>query len=506
MALSNYIPSSQTVSAIRTGNANAIAQAWSPLAILEANEEDDLSLLEGAEGSDRPIHEKTDLKKGMGDRVWFNTFGELGSSGKRGSAVLSGNTENPPEGSFYVDIDLIRNGVSHKQLVEQMTNVGASRTEIETQLLGRWHGRKNKMDKLQRWIKSATADNTLRPDGKTRDQLLSTHTFGTRLSEDVQSLLITRNGAPTNVGKADSGAEIYGYLFYSVNDVLRTLRQEDDWLKAQQYAGVRGEGNSLFNGELRQWNNNVFWNSNTPDKPTRGPLGSAMAPKAWLGDANVVSGGATCLSGSTVDFSTGNGTIYLYGSGISQTDLGDYAGAFYYPFEHFPGFDYKWTEKQGSSPDGSTRYGIIYDPSDRKWMTFEYTGSGNIGYRITIGTRLAAASSSSRSTTHLGFTYDSTVNKEAFPISSWIFPCNAKGVVFGYVLALGKGSLYSAYGKSKMERVMQEQDFGEDKGIGIRTIAGCNVPVNAFSKITGYVLTEVAYTPAGCTGLPQVTV
>lgn len=505
MALSAYTPSSKTVAAIRSGNPDAIAEAWHEMAILEANREDDLSLLEGGAGSEKPIHEKTDLTKGRGSKVHFTTYGELGGQGRRGGAILNGYTENPIEGSFDVDVDLIRHGVSHKELVEQMTNTGKSRSEIEWELLGRWKGRKNKMDKLMRWIKSATSANTLRPDGKTRDQLLSADTLSTRLVSDAQGFLVTLNGAPCYIGKASAGNDIHGYLFYSVNDVVRALKSEDEWVQAQRHAAVRGQGNGIFNGDVREWDGNVIWNSNTPDKPSYGPLGSAMAPKAKLGDGTQ-DGGTTLVTGTNVDFAAENGDHYIYGSGVTQAALGDYAGAYYYPFEHFPGYDYLWTESQSASSDSSTRYAIIYDPADRKWMTFQYTGSTNLGYRITMTTRLGASTAGSRSTTHLGFTYDSAVNKEIFPIgTSLIFPCNAKGVPFGYTLALGAGSLFSAFGADRFSKRVQVDDFGEDKGTAIRSICGCNVPENALGALNGYVLIETAVAHSGVSGLPEVT-
>lgn len=503
-ALANYTPNSKTLSAIRTGDADALAEAWSAMAILEANKEDDLSLLEGGNGSEKPIHEKTDLKAGRGQLVRFNVYGELGGQGKRGSTVLKGNTENPIEDSFSVKVDLIRHGIAHKLLVEQMTNTGKSRSELEWELLGRWYGRKTKMDKLMRWINSATSANTLRPDGKTRDTLLSADVMSTRIISDAQGFLVTLNGAPVYVGKASAGNDIHGYLFYGTNDGLRSLKSEDDWIQAQRHAAVRGQGNGIFSGDIREWDGNVIWNANVPDKPTYGPMGSAMAPKAKLGDGTQ-DAGTTLVSGSNVDFASESGDHYVFGSGVLQSTLGDFAGAYYYPFEHFPGYAYKWCDDDSPSADSSTRYAIIYDPSDRKWMTFQYTGSTNLGYRITMTTRLGASTTGSRSTTHLGFTYDSAVNKESFPIGSWIFPCNAKGVPFGYTLALGAGSLFSAFGADRFSRREDMDDFDEDQGVAIRSINGCNVPTNALAAITGYVLIEHAVNHANCSGLPEVT-
>lgn len=481
---------------IRAEDANLIEQKWAKGAILQADNQDDLSQLEGGEGSDAAIHIKQELTAGGGDRVHFTTFGELGGSGKRGSDELVGYTEQPIESTFFVDVEQIRHGVSEKDLVRRMTSTGRSRQAIEVELLGRWFGRKKKWDALMRFILAAQAGNTIRPDNKTRDLLVSSDTISASFISDCGSLLTTMNADPGRIGKAvPSGADIFGFLFYSDQTVLRPLKDDDTYLQASRHADVRGAENVLFKGGFRQWDANVIWDAKIPDLTTYGPLGSPLAPKALLGAA---------AAATTVDFSATNGTVVIYGSGKSQTSLGDYA-AYFEPFQFFPGYDYLFTKKQAAAPDGSTRYGIIYDPADSKWMVFQYTGSTNTGNQITVGTRLAAATVGSRSATHMGFTYDTNVNKEVFPVGSWVIPTNAIGTAFGRTLALGRGGLFRAFGNVKSQRIQHTDDFEEDRGIGIKSIYGQNVAVDALQRVRNYLLIETAVNHPGI-NLPVVSV
>ena len=62
----------------RAAAASNVGQLFSRFIDLAVEEEDLFSLLEGDENSDRPIWIKTDLSKGGGDRVFFNTIASLG--------------------------------------------------------------------------------------------------------------------------------------------------------------------------------------------------------------------------------------------------------------------------------------------------------------------------------------------------------------------------------------------------------------------------------------------
>lgn len=493
MSLTSYIPPSKSMTDIRNQDPNLVAQKWNTAAILNADNTDDLSQLEGAENSDSPIQIKQDLAAGGGDTVNFSVFGDLGGSGKRGSDELLGYTEQPIEHTFNVVVDQVRHGISDKALVRQMTATGRSREAIEVELLGRWFGRKKKNDAFMRFILGAQAGNTLRPDGKQRDSLLTTDTISASFISDAGAFLTTLNASPGRIGKAESGADIFGYLFYSDQAVLRPLKDDDTYLQATRYSDVRGTDNVLFKGGFRQWDANTIWDAKVPDLTTYGPLGSALAPKALLGAS-----GAT-----SIDFSATNSTVVIYGSGVNNTNLGNYS-AYYEPFQFFPGYSYTFTKKDAAINDTATRYVMLYDPADGKWCPMSYTGNTNTGNQITIGNRLAAASSGSRATSFMGFTWDSSKNKEVFPVGSWVIPVNAKGVAFGYTLALGRAAMFRAFGNIKMQRIKNVTDFEEDTGVGIKSIYGQNVPVDALQRVRNYLLIETAVNHPGIT-LPAVT-
>lgn len=490
MALAAYTPAARTLAQTRTADASLLADAWKETALMWSTNEDILGQWEGKPGSGQPVCVETQLTKGLGDRAHFPILGDLGGAGKQSDDELEGFEEFPDESTFALDIDQLRHAVSFTQLKQVMTVTGGSLESVSSELLGRWLGARKQTHALMRYIKSATSANTLRPSGKTADNLLTADTISTALVDDGVGMLQGLGANPGEITIAESGARIESYLCFGADRGLLPLKDDDRYEQMTLHATERGDSNPLHRGGYAKWNGQTFYHWNVRDGKTRGPLACPLTPKAKLGDAVVA----------------GTAAFNVYGSGKTQAALLDYA-SYYLPFEWFKGYDFLFTKKQAAAPDASTYYFIIYNVTGAdagKFGVYSYTGSGNNGNRITIAARLGATAAGIRVTSLAGQTWSGALHTDAHPTGSLIIPVNAKCVPTCYNLFLGAGSLYRCYGKIPVKKLTNERDYSERKGMGIKSIFGQAVAVDTDQVPSGYVLFESAYSPVGVR-LPAVT-
>jgi hypothetical protein len=483
MSLTAYTPASRTLGATRTADANNLADAWKDAALQWSQTEDFLGQWEGKPGSGNVIAVSTDLKAGRGDRVHVSVFGDLGGSGQISDDELEGFEEVPDEATFEVDIDQFRHAVAYTELARQMTNQGGSLDSISAEKLGRWLAARKQTHALLRFIKGANGLNTLRPDAKTRDLLLTADTLDTSLADNAAGVLGALGANPAMVKVAGSGATIESYLCAGDDQVMTPLRNDDRYENMLLHAQVRGDSNETMKGGYAKWNGHTFYHLNVKDGKTRGALRTPLTPKAKLGDA--ITAGTTAIS--------------VYGSGKTQSALGDYA-SYYKPFEYFAGYDFLFTKKQVAAPDSGTYYFVIYNVTGSdagKFGVYSYVGSDCNGNRITITNRLGSAVGGARVTSLAGQTYSSLTHTDAHPTGSLIIPVNAKCVPVAYSLFFGADAMVRCYGKTPIKRLQNVRDYAERRGEGIKSIFGQNVAKDTDGQPSGYVLLETAYAPVG---------
>ena len=468
--------------AYRTSAASNVGQLFSNYIDLAVEEEDLFAMLEGREGSERPIWRKTDLTKGGADKVYFNAIASLGGDGVHGDEVLEGNEEALAIGSYPCQVDFIRHAVGLTKKDIEFLAAGRSIEAAAAPLVAKWLGRKRQRDMLMKFITSAAGLNTLRPNNKSgRDALTTTDTLSTGLIAQANAVATSIGASPINIMR-DGYSKVYELLFLATEDSLAPLANSSSWLQAQQYAAVRGTGNVLFRGGYTRWNGSTILHHKVVDADTPGPIGSPLLPKALLGDA--VSAGTTAFD-VTGGGRTSPGTSNKY-------------------FECFSGAPYRYLESDSAtSSDSGTYYFVIINVSgaDRgKWGFYSYTGSGNDGNQITITKRLGSAASGDRVTTLGGVTWDSAKNTDAHPTGSVILQANANGVPIGFSLCLGAGAGLRAYGSLRHQLVQNTSDYGHRMGWAYQSIYGQQVRrdsgISGANRPRGYVLIEHAVSVA----------
>ena len=468
--------------AYRAAAASNVGQLFSNYIDLAVEEDDLFAILEGPEGSDRPVWVKTDLAAGGADKVFFNAIASLGGDGVHGDEVLEGNEESLAIGSYSCQVDFVRHAVGLTKKDIEFLAAGRSIEAAAAPLVATWLGRKRQRDMLMKFITSAAGLNTLRPNNKAnRDSLLATDALSTSLIAQANAVSTSIGASPINIME-DGFSKVYEMLFLATEDSLTPLANSSSWLQAQQYAGTRGDDNILFRGGFTRWNGNTKLHHKVVDADTPGPIGSPLLPKALLGDS--IAAGAT--------------TIAITGGGRASSGTANKY------FECFSGAPYRYLESDSTgSTDAGTYYMVVVNvsgPDKGKWGFYSYTGSANDGNKITIVNRLGAAATGARVTTLGGVTWDATKNTDAHPTGSVVLQANANGVPIGFSLCLGKGSGLRAYGSIRHELVQNTSDYGHRMGWAYQSIYGQQVRrdsgVSGSNQPRGYVLIEHAVSVA----------
>ncbi len=481
MATRNQITATGLESYRAVASSN-VGQLFSRFIDLAVEEEDFFSLLEGDENSDRPVWIKTDLSKGGGDKVFFNTIASLGGDGVHGDEVLEGNEEALTIGSYSCQVDFIRHAVGLTKKDIEFLSAGRSIEAAAAPLVATWLGRKRQRDMLMKFIASAVGLNTIRPNNRaTRDDLTASDALSTGIIGQANAIASSLGARPVNI-MATGYSKVFEYLFLATEDSLAPLANSSSWLQAQQNAGVRGDENVLFSGGYTRWNGTTILHHKVVDADTPGPIGSPLLPKALLGDA----------------VSAGTSAIALTGGGRASSGTANKY------FECFSGAPYRYLESDSAtSTDTNTYYVVVINVSGAdkgKWGFYSYTGSANDGNKIAITNRLASAASGSAVTTLGGVTWDASKNTTVHPTGSVVLQANKNGVPVGYSVLMGAGAGLRAYGSLRHELVQNTSDYGHRMGWAYQSIYGQQVRrdsgISGSNQPRGYVLVEHAVSVA----------
>jgi hypothetical protein len=505
----------ETLAALRTAVPKAIGEVFTATVMVGAQQQDILSKFEGDEGSMAPIVLKKELRGGKADTVNFPMSGLLGAMGRIGDQAYEGYEVNPITGNFQVKLDSHGTATGYTVLNHLMRVDGGSREGHLAKLMKQWWGNKKQNDGLMCYRNEAVDRNTLRPDGKSRDQLSSSDLFSTALADDAKGYAQGLGVKPMETTISDTQAEVQGYLILGPDDCLRSLNADTAYRNAQYYAQERGNKNTLISGHLKKWNGQDFFHWATPHEEHDGSICSPLNPRARIADASVKSNGSGG-AGTTHLHLTGTSNITLYGGMRSQAQLGDQA-TLYAPFEHFSGYDYPFLSYQAAGAgtetgvtDSEARYAWLYDFSNKRIAFVRYVGSGNLGYSLTITDWTSATSAADTAT---AFRYIGGVNQVGTSTgldstntpgytfgtefqfgTTWLIPANKWGTPLGWSLVLGRASLLRCYGAQPMQMLKNERDYGRRRGIAVEGIYGQATAKSIESASTpkGYVLVEHA--------------
>lgn len=473
----------QTNAQYRALNAALIGQAFDAMLDITAANSNILAQLQGPMGSGKPFVVRTDLEKGAMDTINFNVGTSLGQAGRRGTQVALNYEEPLFHNSWNVQIDNLRVVVGWNEITRAIATSGKKWEEAYAELCGERIGQIEQEDMLMRCRQRSTSLNTLRPGNKgSIDDLTYSDTLDTNVLGKGIALLSRRGAKPGMVAKDNAGMPLNKFFALGSDSMFQPLWQDPVFAAALLHADVDGPSAAYWTGKLPEWKGTALKRWYIVDNDTPGPIGSSIEPRAVLGDP----------------VTSGNGPLTIDGGGRTASSLGD-AAVLFTPFTYFLGNNYAFGESISFGTDSNTYYFVIVDPADGKWNLYSYVQGGvnSNGYSITCSARLASATNTSGSNiaqqTLGNWTWDSSVNKDAFPTGSLVIQVNANVVPIGDLFIFGKEAGAKCYGMMRNKRISQDTDYGARVGIGVQSYYGSDLRKDTLGNFRGFVRIQAAY-------------
>tara|TARA_B100000530_G_scaffold239779_1_gene156245 strand:- start:695 stop:2179 length:1485 start_codon:yes stop_codon:yes gene_type:complete len=477
--------------------ATARAKIWKETFKHFGNTTDVTSALEGPEGSGSAISTRHDLKGKRGAIIEFLASSDLGAFGKLGEQTLKGNEEKLLFSGTTVTLDFKRHATALTQSLRKKMAGGHTLESLSSEVLGRHFGQWKQRDALRKLIDgvgngghAASLPDNIKFGGSasTINTLYSADEIGTGDVTDLVTQAAWLGVEPARITKGgkSSAEDTYHHILLADNQQLRPLYKDPAYQTRMQNADVRGTGNSVFNGSFKDIDGTKILNFRGVYGDQYGPIGSPLTPVMRLGTAIA---------------NTGSGTSVLTGSASTPAATDPNW------FIDFPGFDYKYTDEDAAdtSDDATKYYALAVTPAGG-FAFFEYTGAGNLGYKIEVA---AAQWATNTVITGSGSTVDGNAAAfdgklvTALPVGTLIFPATLHGVPYAYSLLLGSDALVRGYGED-MKMTDDMEDYGFRKGIGYQAMYGDNVWTDRNGRVRNYILAAHAYNPIG-KNCPTVT-
>ncbi len=432
-------------------------------------------------GPNSIIVTKSDLSAGVGQTLKVRVESGFGDEPHFGDDTFA--TEEDFEQLLHEDyslvIDLIRHATSFTERAEEVMGI---RNELRDGIpgkLGAWMGRR-KTEELDMMFTNQIPDaNRFFPNGKTAATLVKADGLGWNYVMNVAAAMQTMGGQIGKLGtfSRDSTPSL-GFALVTCSDAATILRQDSVYTSYQRDAGVRGDMNSLFRGNVTMIDGTAIVDRRIIDADVEGAIGSPMNPKALLGAA--VTAGTTAFD--------------IKGGG-NATSAAKTKKKF---FKYFAGYAYKFATGTTLAPASETRYVLIVNPSTaatdpNKIGMYAYT-TGNDGNKITITARLGSAASGVRATTVGDVTWNtgvwSGVHTDVHPLGALVLPCNAKGEPIGRSFLLGRAAALRGYGKYRGKRTTETADGGVLQRTFIQSYFGQCLRQDRLGRVPGVAVLE----------------
>jgi len=280
---------------------------------------------EGKEGSNKPVITKDDFQKQAGDAIHFQVVSQLISQGKTGEDSLAGNEDKLALSQFNLTVDWIRNAVSWTKNVEKRVNFSIQ--QVVRERLANWCARYIDDSMFTQLITTETAQKTIYSGNASSEANIGTSdTFSTESIDRIKLGLQRLGALPISV-KRENGEELesFGVVISEVDEYW--LKGDDKWIEAQQYAGIRGEGNRIFTGAIGIWNGCIIYTHRSV-RSANNIQGSPLRPEcrlyATITDASTnITVGASGKSDFTKFFPS-TGTIKIDNEEIVYSGKGIY--------------------------------------------------------------------------------------------------------------------------------------------------------------------------------------
>lgn len=449
-----------------------------------------------------------------GDKINMTVASAPGGRGAIGEEMLKGKESKSKFKTYSVIVDWHRDAVAFtKKQLHMMAAGGNLERDILDMLkekMGIW-----KQNDMMMALLHLGNGNIYRPNARTsRNAIGPNDTLSVSMSVAAKARLNTMGAKPISHTMGTSGDHINGFLTFASEFAFLDIRNDTGYQNALQQASARGKANDLYTGKLVTWQGQNFYEHIVSDQDWDDYVGSPIQPKAIM-HANVAAG--------TVVFSAASaaGACVLKGSSTNTDNL---------YFQFWPGFAYRFTEDfiltdgGGSSltpdstltPLGDDYYCWAINP-DGTVAFLSYDGADNTGNQITVKNILSAAAGTSTkgattvgavtvagsgvavngttrvitpgadANTPAGFTYVDKVQTGAV-----LIPCNSYGVPIGYGFTFGARAAARAYGKIKLNKIKQDDDYDFITANGFEMVFGQSPTINANGVTNNYLILEFA--------------
>ena len=475
-------------------SASDVRTLWQKTVDVFEQTEDFFEQFEG-KGISSPIVEKTETEKGAGQSIRITVRSGYYGEGKSGDALFETTTDYEAAliSGYSLTVDWLRNATSFNERMEEVMGMRGEIVSGDAEQLGRWMGRAKTQRMMMLFREMGGTDNLSYAGGNlAEDDLVSANSLTWDEIVQGKAQLEPLGGRAAKVGRV-KGVDVFRYLVIGTVPGLFSLKTDADYKQVLREAGVRGDGNELFEGGYADVDGNMIKAYNPIDHDGRGPVGSAWNPKAFLGAAVVAGTAAFDVKGGG-DATAAAETNKLY-------------------FKLFPNYAYEFSAASGDTLTAgtATKYFLIVNPrsgsgGDGKIGMYSYT-TGNNGNLITVNGRLGSAASGIRVTTLGSVVWDTGVwsgkHTDAHPLNATVIPCNAKGVPIGDTCILGAGAALRGYGKYRNHRSQEEVNGGFVTRRYISSVFGQALRKDRKARAPGYLRIRHAINYAGL-GVPAV--
>jgi hypothetical protein len=494
MATQDFAPATTGTSLFAQDSGKNFRILWKTGAEIGEEEEDFTQQFEGP--SERfPIWTESDTSTGAGSKKVFTTTSGYYNEGKYGE----GSFDNPSDfeedllSSYEVKCDFIRNAASRSIRADEFMGLKGELKAMVPMKLGRWLGRTKKDQAMGLLVHKLPNENRIFADNLTLATLGSNSTLGWDDIVTAGAAMKPLGGQAFRVSK-DGRNMINSQLFIPSEQAALSLRLDGVYQDLLKHGAVKGEMNNLFKGGYPDIDGHTVAPHNALNHSGRGPVGSFLAPEAYLGLT------FPAPVGNTARVITGGGGDNTAGTvGITNPLW----------FKYFPGHAFRFIDTGAVTQNTGPHYAIIYNTSGAnvgKWGMIQYT-TGNDGNSITVTQHLAdnafLAVGGARSTTVGSVTWNAALNTEVWASGALIIPCNVKGVPFAHTLVLGAGAIVRAYGSMRNERSEEEQQGGFIKRTFITSVFGQSLRTDRKGRVPAAMLLTTAIKRPGIT-LPTI--
>ena len=499
-----------------------VPKVWARMAWEGERESDFFMQFEG-KGQNSVIQTVTDTTKDAGMKVVFPTYEGYYGRVKRGDAYYDvvADFDKPTIGGFELVVDYIHHATSTNLRADAIT---AMRYELikrtpegQGKVLGDVKFRQMALEMVAR----TPSDNRMVINNRgvisgTAVGLRSSDTLSWQGVTNANARLSGMGGTPAMIGRDSNGIAINKYLVVLTKEHLVSLKADADYKAYAKDAGSREGMNKIFKGEYFDVDGNVLVPYQNQINASNAPMYSPFSPRAVIGATHGIAIGGPA---ATEYLKMGTNVLYDY--------FQDFPG-FAYPFTVADSLSWSATSLIGAAP----YYALLYDPASGKSGMCQYTvnSTAALGYNaITVTKFLSGTADLGVNTAHsltvgnvtavpnagaplwssvAGATLTGTPalldpKITGIPAGTYIFPCNASGVPYGYVALLGKRAALRGYGSERNVRGEDVRMGGFQREQYIRTVCGQTLAKDVANRTPGMMLLATALKYPGIT-FPEI--